>query len=397
MGMLYTEKKSHAKKILFIAGCTGTGKTEVALSTCKKHQNACIINCDSVQIYRHMNIGSNKTIENHALVNLCHFKESFDVEMYITAFDNIVFGEHINIEKSKDDNEQQKVCANTNSFIKHKEDISLASKEANPNDAMPKLMLVTGGSYLYMDRIFKYLDLLKHGNIQNVKYSHLLQLYMTKNDDNKHIFNAYFPKIFLTMDRNALYRKLDKRCEKMILSGLLDEVIELKKENMVESDMAAKAIGYCDMLAFINKLHIRCCTGISELEQSDIDLLTQLFYEHVDKFMTRTRNYAKKQECWHRGKDFLWIDVGKYDAEYIVCEILRRNIFDCKYWWRGKMLENDTNETVIKLDELHEHSYMLNLGRNHSKFKAYKNEYTLLSTSKVQKLIRNLICTIKAA
>lgn len=52
--------KSSKKKIIFVQGATGAGKSHWAFEQALHWPGACIVNCDSVQIYKHVDIGSNK-------------------------------------------------------------------------------------------------------------------------------------------------------------------------------------------------------------------------------------------------------------------------------------------------------------------------------------------------
>ena len=62
-------------KIIVIVGPTGVGKTKLSIALAKKY-NAVIINGDSVQIYKHLNIGSAK-IKKKEMENICHYMIDF--------------------------------------------------------------------------------------------------------------------------------------------------------------------------------------------------------------------------------------------------------------------------------------------------------------------------------
>ena len=100
--------------------------------------------------------------------------------------------------------------------------------------------------------------------------------------------------------------RIDKRCDKMLQAGFLDEVKRLEKEGLRQNTAASQAIGYRQALDFL------------ETEQTAED------YENLSSlFKQATRNYAKRQFTWFRKEhDFRWIDVDEHDHE-IVFDIIK--------------------------------------------------------------------------
>ena len=82
----------------------------------------------------------------------------------------------------------------------------------------------------------------------------------------------------LTMPREILYARIDARVDDMVRQGLLDEVRKLERAGLRESSTASQAIGYREMLAFLD--------GRYDFDQA------------VELIKRNTRRYAKRQLSW---------------------------------------------------------------------------------------------------
>lgn len=99
----------------------------------------------------------------------------------------------------------------------------------------------------------------------------------------------------LTMDRAALYQRIDRRVDDMMRRGLPDEVRRLAKR-YGRSSTAFQALGYKELLDYID--------GKASPEQA------------AERVKTGTRNYAKRQMTWfRREKSIRWFDAGAYSRE----------------------------------------------------------------------------------
>ncbi len=95
----------------------------------------------------------------------------------------------------------------------------------------------------------------------------------------------------LTRDREVLYRAIDARVDAMLEAGFLEEVRVLKGAGLESSPTASQAIGYAEMLAYLQ--------GTLDMEDA------------VSKMKQRSRNYAKRQYTWFRRDPRIhWLDVG---------------------------------------------------------------------------------------
>ena len=125
-----------------------------------------------------------------------------------------------------------------------------------------------------------------------------------KNDEEKNkeeIFDSYF--FVITDDRQTLYDRIDKRVDKMMENGLLDEVNNLYKRGISQESTSMHGIGYSQLIPVIK--------GEDTLEHA------------VEIIKRDSRRYAKRQLTWFkREKNVIWIDRQNYNdndeiADYI--------------------------------------------------------------------------------
>ncbi|HOZ54370.1 MAG TPA: tRNA (adenosine(37)-N6)-dimethylallyltransferase MiaA [Bacilli bacterium] len=188
-------------KIIAIVGPTGVGKTKLSLELAK-HYNAEILNCDSMQIYKELNIGTAKIIDKegikHHMLDICSIKDTYSVYDY--------------------QKEARKILNN------------LIKKNTN--------VIIVGGTGLYLKALlydYKF-------NIDNKERKELTR---KEKDNLKLIYDTCF--IGLTTDRNKLYEIINSRVDKMFEDGLLDEV-----KNLYNNKYVIKAIGYKELYEYIN-------------------------------------------------------------------------------------------------------------------------------------------------
>ena len=276
--------------IICIAGPTASGKTELAVALTKEIGGE-IISCDSMQVYRRMDIGTAKPTKEemqgipHHMLDVADPTEEFSVSRY---------------------------CELANPIL---EDILSRGKTA----------IVAGGTGLYMDALMKgnafapcpatgmrekleqqaddegmehMLELLKSVDPEAAEKLHLkdrkrilraLEVYYetgetitAHNIKTQAIPPKYNPLWFgITFaDRAQLYSRIDKRVDKMLEAGLLEEIQSLFSSGLPEKSTAMQAIGYKE---FVDALAGRISTE-----------------EAADQVRQSSRRYAKRQLTWFR-------------------------------------------------------------------------------------------------
>jgi len=104
---------------------------------------------------------------------------------------------------------------------------------------------------------------------------------------------------FLHRPKEHLYGRIDKRCDKMLEAGFLEEVERLEKLGLRENSTASQAIGYRQALDYLSSPR------------------TPTDYQHfVESFKQASRHYVKRQLTWFRREPlFHWLDLDEHDPE----------------------------------------------------------------------------------
>ena len=270
--------------IYVVFGPTGSGKTDVAIKLAD-YFHAPIINADAFQIYKEMNIGTNKIKEDdpfykrHYLIDIKTPDESYSVKEYQDDFRKTLS----NLEKEFS---TIIVSGGTGLYIRAALfDYKFLDEEVPNNDysgytneelykKLQELDLEASKSIHVNNRkrIIRALDLITSNG---VKKSELIA-----SQEHKLIYpNVEF--LFLNPNRESLYDAINKRVDKMIDEGLVKEVKNLKQKYDL-STTARQAIGYKEILDYLE--------GNVDIE-SAIELIKK-----------RTRNYAKRQVTFFKNQ-----------------------------------------------------------------------------------------------
>lgn len=295
--------------VIIILGPTAVGKTGVSilLATALKTE---IISADSMQIYKHMDIGTAKPTPAelrevpHHLINILSPDESFSAGMFR---DNAV--KVINELHQK--NKIPLIVGGTGLYIRTltRGLFEGPSADWKLRDELMEAERSHGKGHLH--EYLKRLDPEAAGKIEPNDVRRIIRAIEVSLKDNKisefqksattpEPYN--FIKIGLTRERKELYRLIDERVEKMMSDGLLEETDRLFKLN--PSATALQSLGYKEIGGYI--------TGEVSLDEA------------VELIKKRTRNYAKRQMTWFRKEpDLNWIDVtGIIDAAKILAKVL---------------------------------------------------------------------------
>ena len=284
-------------KVIVICGPTASGKTSLSISLAKKI-NGEIVSCDSMQIYKEMDIGSAKpTVE-----------EMQEIKHYLVDF--------VSPEKRY-------------SVSEYKEDASKAIEEIINKGKTP---IIVGGTGLYLNSLIYNIqynemevDLNYRRELEKEAEEYGLEVLYNRakeidpeamekvsaNDKKRitrvlEIYNAtgrnktelekksrkevpYNYLIFgINMERSILYNRINKRVDIMLEQGLIEEVKNLinKYSNM---PTAMQGLGYKEVKEFLDG-------NISKEEM-------------IEKIKMETRRYAKRQITWFkRIKNIIWLD-----------------------------------------------------------------------------------------
>ena len=270
--------------IIVIVGPTGVGKTKLSIELAKK-LDAEIINGDSVSIYKRLDIGSAKpSIEEregipHHLIDIRDVEEEYNVFEYQKDVRKL-------IEDITSRGKRVIIVGGTGLYIK----AALYDYNFTEIDGTDNTYDNLTNEEIY-DRIKAYTDNIDVHKNNRKRLVRLLNKYekgevITTNKD-KLLYNII--TIGLTTDRDFLYERINKRVDKMVANGLLEEIESLKE--------------------YYNKSRI-LNSGIGYKEFSDYLFNGQSLESTLDKIKQDSRRYAKRQYTFFNHQfDTNWFNV----------------------------------------------------------------------------------------
>lgn len=305
------------KRVIVLAGPTCCGKTKLAMELAAAMDGE-IISADSMQVYRGMDIGTAKASREerllipHHLIDIRDIQESFNVvDFYYEA--------HQACQQILD-RDNVPIVAGGSGFYLH----ALLYGPPSGPPSIPELRKSLEEELEKLGSEALYARLLE----QDPQYAKSI----TKNDKQKIVRaleimmlthkkvsklswkgrrkpqNYDFQCWFLHRPKEKLYERIDRRCDKMLEAGFLDEVRRLEQIGLRENSSASQAIGYRQALDFL------------QTPQTPEDK-----EKFVKAFKQATRHYAKRQFTWFRKEPlFRWLDVDMHDPE-VVFDIIKKD------------------------------------------------------------------------
>ena len=292
------------EKVLFILGPTAVGKTDISVLFAKKF-NGEIISCDSVQIFKGLNIGSAKITKEemqkvkHHLIDIKDPSETFTAYEYATAIK----------EKIKEISSKGKlpiVVGGTSLYVKSiilNYNFGGVGINENLRKQLEEVLKTDGVSKLYEMLLKLDCELAEKVDKNNpLRLMRAIEIASEKGEKTKAESDIDSLVFALVKERNMLYEKINLRVDLMLKNGLVKEVENLKKQGLTKENQAMKAIGYKEVLDYLDG---------------------NISYEKmVDEIKQHSRNYAKRQLTFLRGMDNVnYVDaVDKEKAFNEICE-----------------------------------------------------------------------------
>ncbi len=287
-------------KIIAVAGPTASGKTRLAIEIARRFSGE-VVSCDSMQIYRGMDIGTAKPTFDEMCEIPHHMIDIIDPDARYSVADFV---------------RDTRLCI---------DDIL----------SRGKLAVIAGGTGLYMDSVLmniafdevvqdmdyrnkmqKFADefgaealhaLLRKGDpeaaekihpnnvrrvIRALEVCHTTGKTFTQVNAESRREPVYDAKIFgIETDRQALYNRIDRRVDIMAEQGLVDEVKRFYDGGLARSTTAMQAIGYKEIYDFLD--------GYCTLDEA------------MEKIKMESRRYAKRQLTWFRRNEAIdWVTLG---------------------------------------------------------------------------------------
>ena len=287
------------KMVIVIVGPTGIGKTKLSIALAKK-LNGEIINADSTQIYRGLDIATAKiTIEEmgniiHHLLDIKNIKENYTVYDYQKdsrrVIDSIIKRDKTPI-----------MVGGTGLYIKaslydytfYDEPVINNYDEYTNEELFQKLLSVDPNTTIHLNNRKRIIRALNY-------YDYHKKPFSEKKKTDKLLYDTIF--IGLTVDRKILYERINERVDEMIEKGLLEEA-----RSIYESGIRTKAvmtpIGYKELFPYFeNKKSLDEC---------------------IELIKKRSRNYAKRQYTWFNNQMKInWINVDFNDFDKTIEEAI---------------------------------------------------------------------------
>lgn len=283
-------------KIVVIIGPTGVGKTKLSISLAK-YLDAVVINADSMQVYRGLDIGTAKIKESekegikHYLFDICDIEEEYNIYKY------------------------------------QKDGRKLLDKFQKEG----KNVVLVGGSGLYIKSLLydykfqeeeykeAYENLTNQELLEEIKKHHETDIHvnnrkrlireLNKIKNNNQITSDIHKKLYdflligLTCDREELYKIVDKRVDLMIEDGLIEEVKALYEKG-INSKAIQTGIGYKELYSYFK--------GDLSLEEA------------VKLIKKNTRHFIKRQYTFFKHQmDVTWLNVDFSNFEHTINEAIK--------------------------------------------------------------------------
>ena len=284
--------------ILVVVGPTGVGKTKMSVELAKKY-NAEIINADSMQVYKGLNIGTAKVRDEekenipHHLFDICDVNDMYTVCEYQKDARK-------KIEELTSANKNIIIVGGTGLYIK----ALLYDYRFKTEDELDDYNYLTNEEI--MNKIKKYddsCDIHINNRKRLVRYLNKLeQNLIEEKNGNKKLYE--FKMIGLTTDRETLYKKIDDRVDKMVKDGLIEEVRSFYDKN-IHSKSIMTGIGYKELyMAFDGKISLD---------------------EAIELIKKNSRHYAKRQYTFFKNQftDIKWYQTNYENFSKTVEEVIK--------------------------------------------------------------------------
>lgn len=283
-------------KVLFILGPTAVGKTAVSVEIAKLF-NGEIISCDSVQIFKGLDIGSAKVTEEEKQ-NIPH--HLIDIKEPTETFTSFQFVEEMK-KKIKEITERGKlpiVVGGTSLYVKSlilNYNFGGVGVDEEFRAKLNRLLEEKGLESLYSKLSYENKELaekIDRFNPQRViRALEISHFQGEKKSAESEIDSLVFA---LTDDRKNLYERINRRVDIMLKNGLVEEVQDLKNAGVSRECQSMKAIGYKEVYAYLDG---------------------EITYEKmVEEIKQHSRNYAKRQFTFLRGMENInYIQVENFN------------------------------------------------------------------------------------
>ena len=289
--------------IPIITGPTASGKSSFALDLADAMGNSAIVGADSMQVYKHLDIGTAKatltdrTRTPHYLIDFLELDQKFAVTDYQKLAASTV-------DQLLDENIHPIVCGGTPQYVTS----LVEGTKFMPSSTDPELRarletrIEEEGSANLLEELSKYdpekaAELHPNNKRRIVRALEIAILTEHKQSDwDEEAQTIEFPfevKVFMfNWPREDLYKRINTRVDQMLEDGILDEARYLFNLDLAPDTTSLQAIGYKEFFPYFR--------GEITLDEA------------VEDLKKYSRRYAKRQLTWFRHKD--WVNYLEVDA-----------------------------------------------------------------------------------
>lgn len=306
-------------KIIVIVGPTGIGKTKLSIEIAKKLKTE-VISADSMQIYKHMNIGTAKITKeeasgiNHHMIDIIDPNEIFSVAEFqkkskliinnlntIQKIPVIIGGSGLYINSLIYDLDFSKTIGDNDirdyytSLYREKgiDELFNILKKVDP----------VSSNKIHKNNVKRVIRALEVYDITGKPFSELNTNFHKETND----YNCII--IGLKMDRKLLYDRINLRVDKMIANGLIEEVSRLLSMGYSKDLVSLQGLGYKEIISYLDN-------QISKDEAINI-------------LKRNTRRFAKRQFTWFLRNDKIkWFDITNNDNYSSIVDVSMKYILN---------------------------------------------------------------------
>ncbi|MDR2395457.1 MAG: tRNA (adenosine(37)-N6)-dimethylallyltransferase MiaA [Endomicrobium sp.] len=278
---------SEIPNVLVISGPTASGKTQKAVEFCKKY-NGEIISCDSRQVYKYLDVGTNKEgillgngvreingILQH-LTDIVDPDKTYSAEEFRTQAD-------LKIKEIQNKGKIPVVVGGTGLYIK----ALLYGLDEMPkaNKTLREQLKKLSQDELYYELSKLDLESAKKNKLNPQRLLRALEINIISGKTVKeHIKpkkkHYNFKHFSIVLPIEELYARINNRCKRMIENGMIDETRKILSLGFSKESPSLNGIGYRDIIKYLYK----------QISKEEMLL----------EFSKDTRHYAKRQNTWFR-------------------------------------------------------------------------------------------------
>jgi tRNA dimethylallyltransferase len=290
------------RTVIFLVGPTAVGKSKIAVKIARE-TGAEIISCDSMQVYKGMDIGTAKPSNYlrkrvpHHLIDIISPRNEFSCADFSRRSQDLIKKIHKN-------KKVPLLVGGSGLYLKALVDglFSGPAKDQELRDVLTRQAQLYGNRYLYQR--LKSLDPSSAGKLHpndRRRIIRSLEVYQKTKIPisrlkplKKGIYSRYRVRIIgLNRDRLDLYKRIEQRVDKMFDDGLVEEVKKLVKKGI--GQVAGQALGYKEIAGYLN----------GEYDLGEAKRLVK----------RNTRHFAKRQLSWFRhDKRIEWIKIDENET-----------------------------------------------------------------------------------